>query len=405
MLRQPLPDYVPVLPDDLESIDKDELIKEAAINSSRISDPISIAHADITFSEYITGENDPERRKVYTLKGRKGERTVTDVCEHTKEENDAIVKEMNEICTELINQQIVSDYPEIEEDVMEINYNNVTEPGRVVNLKDHLEGCYQIRDPRFNLFPNRSCFIAPYKNACGGETSELYKNLEALLNKECVNAEGCHYRVLFPEAMCAGRVMLPQLVEDTFTCILFATGLSQHNQSMKLTNIHELYFGDLDETSCYSSTNKMEGVYKVKNQCIVCTMFTLSKEIVKDGGIDRSCKELYCEEEENLFLMKVGREGVLEVDRPDFNDPIASVYPQIKYIVYNQLELFKKYKLFYDEDTGVMSPMHLDKNKTLIPDTFFDLDSSDEEDDDDDQDSRKRKSEYDSNSQTKKKRI
>ena len=373
-LLQPLGDNVPRLPKNLDDIDTDELIKEAVVNTSRISDPCAIAHTDITFDEFTTDVCNNERRDFFTLEGRKGQRTVTEVYEHTIEENDAIIEEINAVCTELINQQVISHYPEIEDKVREINFDNVLEPGRVINLKDHLEGCYQIKDPRFNLYPSRLCFLEPYKKACGGEKSQLYINLKDLLEQECVNAEGCQYRAYYPETRQSGRAMLPEMIEETFTCTLAAGCLSQHEQTNILTQIHEVYFGDIDEMASSTKSAKSQRVYKVKNQCIVCTMLRLTKELVKNAGIDRPCKELYEGDDENLFLLKIGDRppsGMINVDRPDYNDCVANIYPQIKSFVHNRLELFKEYKMFVED--GIWMPMRVDKQERLVPDLFNDL--------------------------------
>lgn len=370
-LKQELDASVPRLPVDLTSIDREELLKTAVESTSQISDPCCISYADVTFAEYLNGVPDEEKRSVFTVETKKGQRTVTDVSEHTLEENDAIIEEVGELCWELINNQIISEFPEVEKSVRELNYKNVLEPGRIVDVKDHLEGCYQINDLRFNLHPRRSCFLEQYKSVCGGEKSELYMKLTELLDQECINAEGCQYRRFFPKVRESGRVMLPESVEQIFRTILVAGCLSQGEQTAILQNLYDLYYGEFDDLGCVKQ--RTQGVCKIKNQCVVCTLISMHKEFVVDGGIDRPCKELYEPRDENLFLLKINNKlpGVMSARRPDNMEPLAHIYPQVRKSIYTVKELLGEYKM-YTED-GVWFPVRADKDEKLIPDPFLNL--------------------------------
>nr|AMW36208.1 hypothetical protein tc2005_p063 [Abalone herpesvirus Taiwan/2005] len=350
------------MPDDLSSIDKDSLIKMGVETSSKILEACSIKYAPLSFGEILNGNN-PERRKMFSLEGKRGQRSLKHITQHTLKDNDEIIESLNEICTHFINQQIISEHPELEDSVRELNFKNVLEPGRVIKIEDHRMGSYQIKDPCFNLYPSRVCFLEPYKRACGGSMSEVYKELKSLLERECNMGAGCLYRRMFPQCKRAGRVALPESVEYVFTKLLPACS-NEGGATGLVHTLHAQFFSFAEECG----KKKVQSVYKVRQQCIVCTMLKLSKETNKNAGLDRPHMDLYNEEDENIFLTKtedLKDFGVIEVSRPDYNDMVVNVHGQKKVMVVDRSKLFSNIDMC--EEDGFFFPVIMTEGRDVVP--------------------------------------
>lgn len=344
------------------SISQEELIKKSVIASSKITEPCTIRFFDQSYDEFLNGDN-KERRQAFTLEGRRGERVLKNISEHTQQENDELIEELNEIATKFINQQIISHYPETEATVREINFKNVLEPARIIKIDDHRLGSYQMSDHCFNLYPSRICFLEPHKQACGGRNSDLYKDLKELVEQECSNGPGCYYRYYFPESGKAGRVALPRSVEYFFTKLI-PSCTHEKDKTGFLQILHSRYFSFAEE----SGKKKAQTVYRVRNQCIVCTLLAMTKELTKGGGIDRPCMQLFNEEDENLFLLKTENMedmGVVETFRPNHNEPIVNVHGQKKVMLTDKSKMFSRYMMC--EEDGFFFPVMLDSSKKVKP--------------------------------------